>query len=257
MEEEIARILYINIKKENDINEQFIEKIISIVIDYLDIKKYSGKYNITKLNRFNEGSYDYSNQIIDINNRIFCTKESHRKKYINLLQTLLHELIHAKQYGNIFEINNAENLIIYSEIGYDLNYRENVLKTKYSRKEMTSYSSLINKYYLYSPLERLAEIDSLNYMIRVLSILEYNKELEKTKKDYIYSYLRGYEEKLNKIVPPTPFFLNKIGCNMFLDNIYCLSQDEEDMAKFRLGLECSDEIYNKFKTIYKRKVKKK
>jgi len=253
MEELLAKLIYDNVSHGIDINDVFIRSIIEIVIDVWKIQEYKGDYKINKnLKQEMLANYSKIQNSISINEQLLINPNNSffyginvndlYNKYHCVLQILLHELIHAKQFeiGKL-DINNIENLIIYSENKHRLEFTQCD-----SLSDLMKYlliSRFAKKYYLYSPMERLAEIDSSKIVKTVSEILNISDITDAMDLNINYNLVRGYEFKNDNLVPPTPYYLSKINSDKYISEITTLGLSEKNYNKLRFGLECEEDDF--------------
>ncbi|HIR74054.1 TPA: hypothetical protein IAB95_00970 [Candidatus Ventrenecus avicola] len=218
MEEQLAKLIYDYTKKEKIIDKEFIESFAEIVVDNYNSKKYLNSIvydesspdntimSYTNISRsITIYQQNLNNEISFIITYFLHSNNSFLIKNLLILKTLMHELIHVKQYKIYDEkkkeetntIEDAVTFISWSIVSItDLEeFLMNILGKKNTvNKKLTELTQKrIDKSYLYAPLETMAEIDACKIMKKILHILRLNhQEVE------LFTYFNY--EILNKVL---------------------------------------------------------
>ena len=265
MEELLARLIYNNVKNNKEIDENFIRLIVDLVIDEWKIQDYQGDVSVKNKSNTNElASYDFYYKRIILNEELLAKKffnfsyglgvKTPLNKYLAIIYIVLHELVHAKQYDikKAF-YDEAEKLIVYSEIEHEI---EAINNNKIKSSKFRKYLKLLSDYYLFSPIEKIAEVDSVIVVGRISSLLNDNYMYEVLKLMAFYNLVRGYRYENKLLYPPTPMYLNIIGETKYIDRINELSLTCSDLEKLRLGLNCNLNTYFNVCDNYSRQMEK-
>ncbi len=216
---------YVENNKEADYN--FVDKIIEIFVNYQNLNEYVKGCHFDNQMEKNLANYNFDSRIISVNPQVFfsflkffssCYKFDEKDlkifPYINVVKPVLHELIHSYQY----KICDSDNNDIEAKIlKLCFNYLYLELKLQNQKvpriiqnlqlNQVENIYSVYDKYYLYAPHERLANIKSYQILKAVAQKLNltglYNYEDLEIQK----IFLQAYDNCLN----PTYFYLKKLG----------------------------------------------
>ena len=222
MNNNILNKLYLYIENNKIIDDNFIYYSIQKLLK--QYKLYNQVKNICVINN-NDSYYSYYNKTIAINLKYekelikalihILKKDLDNKSYISLINLLLlesiyHEIEHAKQYKLVkSNINNTEAKLLNLSFNYYIDKNT-------SEKKVNEYFNALNKeynnqldYYFCSPDERLAYIKSTNIIYKYSKLVQKNKIVI----DYInYHWLENivdeYEIKEDKIICPIKKFFD-------------------------------------------------
>jgi len=219
--------------------------------DTIDEKYEGGHYtpqDLTVTHRYNKILKESSNLTVDVKN-------------LFLVEILLHELNHGLHYKDNYEkalnaelgIKASGDLLDYCKdtllsYNYDIDYSNPKYKDAYN----ANYSSFTS--------ERLCEIDSFEYLKKLIYKYENNEErkwrlIDLVDLELYYWYLNGYEVKDNKVISPVSKFSDSFRLKRkfwFLNIVNkVLLKDEENNTKelFKLGLTVkpsSVDAYNEY-----------
>lgn len=240
MELEILKLIYDYSKNGKIADEDFINKIIELIVNEKKLDKYLR--NVVFLNQGiarSDGTtiayYDYREKNIavslkdmkkalDDNSRITSLfKDFEQIMALNLAITrfMLHELEHANQSKRIFNSldDSIETKLLKASTKYykflsNGDLMEKICFDKASEEEILAYASQINKlyreYYLYNPSERLADIISYKTILNIIRPIENNVSKLKIfeRELFLSALLRGYQTLYNRITCPTETFLS-------------------------------------------------
>ena len=264
MEDFLARLIFDNVKNNKDIDDKFIERVIEIVIQNWNISNYKGDYKIVRLDR-GMATYNYYRNCLTINydllddiSKIYnFVSLGLLQKYQFVLQVLLHELKHCSQFDiTSMSYNNLEKLIIYSENSTKIKICKN---RTFTNPDSIKHLNLKQKYYSYSPMERIAEIDSSKVVKNVSKILNDDYTNDIMNFNIFYNNIRGYDYKDGKLIPPTLYYLSMTKCDKHIKRIIKLGNSEGEKNKLRFGLDVNEDYFletgKEFESYYK-KVKK-
>ncbi len=285
--EKLLSLIYNYSINDKLVDEEYIEKFIDVVINSKLLDKYVCDLQIlsSENDKLPEGcvsAYNLTDKTIyvDFNKINKYLQEADRYQalfnedeqtfYKNSIfsQAILHELEHANQYKIMDNEESLEakilNLSKHNLKDSEINELE---KNGYSIKDITIYiikrQMVYSKFYLKSPLERLAEIKSYQEMIILLSnikkIVPNLLDFEQATK--IEALLQGFDYEDGKVISPTAFYLKKMGEEQALkkfdwydeDYYKALEKSEtnyslEDRLKYGLMIDES-EIYECLKTL--------
>lgn len=202
MELELLKLFYDYSTREKLVDEYYIDKFLDIVINEKELNNYVKNINIIidensffsissfeddqtiasynpffKTIKVCEYTFDYLFDFIDKYDAIFYDEKIFYKNAF-ISQTLLHEIEHAMQ-EKIIDTENSDlsNILKYSSYSLDNNLKEKLMNKGYDNdsiiKFMISQKKIKRKNYIknysISPHERLAEINSYQEMINILS----------------------------------------------------------------------------------------
>ena len=243
MQYRLAKLLYDYSIKRKTVDENYIYKVIDIVIAGRSLTRYVKKYEIIRESQaiftsegeaYGVASYNPQKQIITLSlegirkkieqfkdtfSHLFDS-ELEQYLYINYIvtQTILHELEHANQSRLMNEFDGMEPRILRAAVPLEKTVEELVKEKEISIEEAKRYierkaQEIQKKYYelyKYAPAERLAEIKSNTQLIDVLTHLEVQTE---RLVNFIYAgvlefMLKGYT---NNIYSPTAHYIKGIG----------------------------------------------
>lgn len=261
----LISLIYDYVKNNKVLDRDFINSILDIVINELELNDYVKDSEIIYVPRKNRkryimAYYDHFSRVIEVNLQISLErlKEEAKKLRLSHIETsyfiakelteaILHELEHAHQVKKYDKDgNNLESLIIKGAFAHKNIIRKDLLfllMNGYSEKELlTRYKTIKRgiKYYKYDPLERLADYHALNYIKEILKELNVGDRIMlHTYYEECKNYIRGYE--LQK--EPTKFFLAKVGGLKDWQEIERLSTDCDLKTRLSLGLPITKDEY--------------
>lgn len=261
----LISLIYNYVKNNRVLDKDFIDSILDIVINELELNDYVKDSEIIYVpgknrKRYLMAYYDHFSRVIEINLQVSLERLREEAKKLRLsgvetsyfiakelAEAILHELEHAhqvKEYDR--DGNNLESLIIKGAFDHKNIIRKYLLfllMDGYSEKELlTRYKTIKRgiKYYKYDPLERLADYHALNYMKEILKELNIrDRVMLHTYYEEYKNYIRGYE--LQK--EPTKFFLAKVGGLKDWQEIERLSTDCDLKTRLSLGLPITKDEY--------------
>lgn len=205
MEDQILKLIYDYSKNNRIIDKKYIDNVINIMVNFLDVNNY-----VSKLNFKNSEENENNKLNIKINNKsdfkllgynfisqeINCYKDkiSEMYQYFNNLnldtdknlyskttlctQSILHELYHVDQKRKIKEENDTESKILDLAVGLSdkeflLEMNNNELNNDNEKAKKLSLlmirMMLYMENYKYDPHERMAEIDSYKLIKKIIS----------------------------------------------------------------------------------------
>ena len=203
MEEQLAKLIYDYTKKEKIIDKEFIESFAEIVVDNYAINEYLNKIVYEKTSsknsvmcyQNNNGTRKITIYRNDLNQEVNFLVNSFFKgnstvliKNVLILQMLMHELMHIKQYKTynekkIEKANTIEDAVTFIAWSITLitdfeAILMNILGKKNAiNKKLTELTQKrIDKVYFFDPIERMAEIDACQIMKKILYILKLNHQ---------------------------------------------------------------------------------
>ena len=268
MEEKLAQLVYEYAKEKKEIDNSFIVKAFTIIKN-----EYQTKNMVIKNEEMNRLAA-YKEDVIRINKKAVIEVSKEHKdlysnintefdffKYIYFIKILLHEFEHAKQQKTIQYENSIEGYIVQREL--------NILNILYNtRKNYAEYLYKYNKfkknyykYCLFSPVERLADIKSIEISGKISRLLQEENTINLIKVIHCNYLLSGYREKelKERIDSPTKFYLDKQNCIYDWDYIEDLATNMPQIKRIKLGLDCDEnklnEIYEKQKELSKKLIR--
>lgn len=261
----LISLIYDYVKNNRVLDKDFIDKILDVVINELELNDYVIDSEIInepgkRRKTYTIAYYNFYSRIIEVNLQVALERLKEEAKKLRLTsietsyfiakelaETILHELEHAsqvKEYDR--DGNNLESLIIKRAFAHKTIIRSDILlllMNGYSEKELLMRYKTIKrgiKYYKYDPLERLADYHALNYIKEILKELNVgDRVMLHTYYEEYKNYIRGY--KLQK--EPTKFFLAKVGGLKDWQEIERLSTDCDLKTRLSLGLSITKDEY--------------
>ena len=261
MQLRLARLLYDYSINRKTVDENYIYKVIDIVIAGRGLAQYVSKYEIIRESQtvfageeegYQVAFYDPNKQSITLSLE-GITKAIEESKdifihlfpstlekylYINFIvtQTILHELEHANQSRLMNEFNGMEPRILRATVPLKMEKKaasKLVGSKEISFDEAKKYIEYLvleaqKKYhalYTYAPEERLAEIRSNQQLIDALNILkgQANKIISFSYANIFENMLRGYDDY---IISPTVHYLKEMGNEKDLKQFDWYDEDE-------------------------------
>ena len=249
MEERLAQLVYEYSKNNKQIDDKFIKTAFTIIE-----KSYGFENMILKEERMNKLA-SYRNNIITIDtNQIINVGSKHKNlylnigtgfnsyKYIYLIKILLHEFEHAKQQQIIQFEDSAEGYIVKQEL--------NILNIIYfTRKNHLDYINKMNKikknykkYFMFSPIERLADIKSIQKAGAISCMLQETNTRNLIRITHCEYLLSSYfaDELKNRLNSPTKFYLDMQNCQYDWDYIEELASNLSQISRIKFGLDCDE-----------------
>lgn len=263
MVKELSKLIHEYASTNKKIDPDFILEVVNIGVCAYDIEDYIsgiipintnnfGAYSLDKLVRIN---LDLLNEkcLGDENKFKLSEIENSYRKYINVVQTILHELEHAKQYKKITHIEkNLETMVLISSLPAEriimdkndktLDDIPKTMKESYFKEQFEIYK----KYYKYAPEERMAEIDSRKECLKIINyLLDKNSRFSLMYRYMIYNlYLKGYE---NNVIP-TKLYLEKRGYLELWEPIDRFSRNYSYLDRARTGTKLTNLEKEQIKT---------
>ena len=246
--EKILKIVYDKSKNNDFLSIKDIEKIIDYLLEKNILNRYVKDLKVFKDESTSVMSYSRVTKTLCIFRKNLLKQisayESQARNAIsdneiyyfinfNLLHIILHEIEHVKNEKKIILNNDLESKIINTEIQCLINDRniEGYEKDKKKFNEMEKAMEIYNKYYIYSPQERIAEINSYTEVHKLTEQGKYfiphtNKIMELL----IYrSLLKGYEK--DRMYCPTMYYLEKICKKDEYKDLPIYNKDKNKMEK--------------------------
>jgi len=262
MNEEIVKLINFYINKDKSINKEFISEIINLVLTNDNLSEYIfdieeekgfGFFHRSTIAVYSPVSklirYNYKKLIsegIKKNKSVFSNvKLSNTYLYLYILQMILHEIEHARQFHKIDEMITLEDYILKQE----MNFLDNTIKKlkndiatdNQSIKllaETLEYTQKRKVLYEFSPVERLADIYAKYQTCDIANYLDNPIYKDMMMYDYYQALLRGYHFNENKqeINVPTKYFFDKMSLGFVWDEIIERTSNLSDLEKIKLGL---------------------
>lgn len=244
------------------IDQKFISDVVNIGVIKYNIEDYisgilpleNNQFGSYSMDKFIKINIDLLNEMYIFSNTNFKLKPDEIKyyKYINVVQKILHELEHAKQYKQLIDMKkDLETMVLIGSLPIQrliLNKDNKTLegipeteKRQYCKEQFEIYK----KYYDYAPEERMAEINSREECLNIINELAGEEsKLSLMYKYIIYNFtLRGYE---NNIIP-TKLYLEKRGYLEFWDPINKFSNNYSYIERGKTGTFLTEEEKEKIK----------
>lgn len=279
MEEFIARIICDYAKADKPLDNDLIVEIAKIVIDYKKLDDYVKKLTFTKdLNDLVFASYGSIEKEISLNfayiyglvdtlscfMQLFTGDERLIFIYLIIIQNLLHELEHAHQ-ARKYDIavdRSLETMLIRA-----CNKPFFIPDGLYTSREeaIAAITGRRKQYYLYDPMERLAEIKSMTETANVVKCVrrEYPELFSFMQSLAKERYLLAYAEANEVGLCPTQIYLDGVGRHDEWKKFSFYSDDNDELIRkvskkysleFRLkhGLPVSMDEYNWYAEPFKK-----
>lgn len=246
----INKLIHDYSSKNKKVDPEFILNIVNIYIKEYLIDDYvtgimpidDNCYAAYSLDKFIRINIDLLNDkyLCEENSFGLSEQENNYFKYINVVQKILHELEHAKQYKKIVNIKkDLETMVLIGSLAVErilINKNDKTLDDipkSIQESYFRNQSDIYKKYYKYAPEEKMAEIDSRKECLRLIAdLLGKNSELYTMYKYNIYDlYLKGYE---NDIIP-TKLYLEKRGYLELWEPIDRFSKNYSYIERARTG----------------------
>lgn len=272
MNQEFANIINYYSSKYEFINEEFINKIIKLVLNNDDLDQYiidtKAEENFGLFKKSVIATYSPASKLIRYNLKKLILEGIKKNKktfsrikisntylYLFILQSLLHEIEHARQFRKISKITTSEDYILFLELSF-LNQASEKIIDMIERND-SDFKVAINTMdyvfkrgilYEFSPSERLADIYAKEQTYDVANFLENFQYHEMMQYDYLESLLRGYRiDKSKKDVIPTKYFFDNMDKPFVWDEITKNTNDLLELEKIKLGLEVKKESLKEIK----------
>lgn len=272
MNQEFANIINYYSSKYEFINEEFINKIIKLVLNNDDLDQYiidtKAEENFGLFKKSVIATYSPASKLIRYNLKKLILEGIKKNKktfsrikisntylYLFILQSLLHEIEHARQFRKISKITTSEDYILFLELSF-LNQASEKIIDMIERND-SDFKVAINTMdyvfkrgilYEFSPSERLADIYAKEQTYDVANFLENFQYHEMMQYDYLESLLRGYRiDKSKKDVIPTKYFFDNMDKPFVWEEIIKNTNDLLELEKIKLGLEVKKESLKEIK----------
>lgn len=290
MNEQILKLIYDYSNNGKLADKNFIEQIVKIVCEYENISKYIKNIEFKPINSQDNSSiagYNYKEKKIILFyeqlNKYLNTKKSSDVfisssekifyKNVEIVDSILHELEHAKQSKVMETESNLESSILkITGVGksrelFEAQLRKmgygNALVNIFLEEKMKNYY----KYYNFAPHERLAEINAHSKMADIIyPIKNFIPNIYKLENIFIVrNKLKGYTLD-NKLISPTVYYLRnqneEVNLNKFSwydkneDKCLVLSKNLYNTEKrINLGLPIDSIEYSRLNRDYNKLVK--
>ncbi len=257
MEKEIFDIIHSYQDSNRDIDFNFIMEIIMLACKYYDINYYiqnteirndihrpQAQYNLTtKEIYFN---LDSINKVLfSLNDEFESLKYNKSFRYLYATKILLHEIEHAYQHKKLEEQNDIESEILRAEYypAYDIMKNNILLRIP----KIIYHKALRERYYYFSPSERLAEHGACECIEKVAFTMKDEQSYDIIKHLKYRNILRGYNVGLRNDLScnPTKTYLEKINPGYDYSIIEDLASGMNQYDRIRFGLEVDKEKLNK------------
>lgn len=233
-------LIYSYLSKDKKVDLEFVKTVLFIVNDEKKLSKYIN--NISIDNNLNcKGAYynliqDISINIdkitheISLNDDKYSKNENKLRRYIEVTESILHEIEH----GNQEKIKDTEDsleskILVASTRNRDLIFKD--IKTPYinfiTYLKLKSFKAKYHKYYDCCPYERLAYIKASKKILELVRRFEYTSIIEYKKFIMLMDCLKGY----SKYVSPTIYYIKKMNKGF---------SDWEEISDIGLGLDYED-----------------
>lgn len=242
MNSKILRLVFDYSKNGNLVDENFIEKLIELVVSEKNLHQYVKDLEFRELQEVEEritvASYNFINFNIFVNPPAIFYFWEHDNRYDWLLsdfelvlyknlmvtQFVLHELEHANQLKQVMEKDNKDELEMkflnacLQDVAYlhdpkifplinsgDLRFTDllNYVESKRLRQK---------EFYDQDPTERMAEINSYDVVVSCLEQLGGVPNLLAVERSgFLEAMLRGYAYQCDRLIAPSSIFLDGVG----------------------------------------------
>ena len=280
MEVEILRLIYDYSVKGKIADSKFIDKIIEIVVTKRNLDDYVQDVIFTdQLDKSDDmvvfAEYNYFCRKISMDfesvqlllkhagkyDPLFNTLEQVMFRNFTITQIILHELEHAHQYmqadNNID--NSVETKLFRESFRLDLVMNRKFLSGEISGSDFDTYKELCRQFYVFDPLERLAQINSFRTVVSSIEAIKdcvpglYEFESASLTEAMISGYVEAYEKGS---VSPTQFYLFSLGQSSVWSEFDFYDDNAEKLEnklrskynlgeRFKFGLPVSNEEYQK------------
>lgn len=257
MEQEISSIISKYQTLNKDIDLDFIIEIIILYSDHYDLNDYILNTTIFNNASMPQAQYNITNKeiymnpisinkiLLELDNEFEVLKHSKSFGYLYVIKILLHEIEHAYQQKKLNEQSDLESEILRAEYShaYDI-MRENILLRI---PKMLYLNKLKDKYYNYSPSERLAEHIACEKIEKISFTMQDEKSYDVFQHFKYGNILRGYNVGLINYLSdaPTKTYLEKVNPCYAYSIIENLGQNMSQDERMKFGLEVEKEILNK------------
>lgn len=221
----ISKVLLSYCKKEKYADEEFILKILKIIISSRKNKEYVKNIEIGKeIQNGGVAYYDFFNKELLVT--LTPQKKDVYEYNLKILYFILHELEHVEQYKISRNSDNSMKKTLLSESlfpnllkekiqNFDFKHAtpEETFKLSAQIEYATIRGEMYSKLYEFLPAERMAEIDSFKYILDIIDRCKCDgikEQKEEYEKGYAIRELMGYREKNGIIECPTYTFYSQI-----------------------------------------------
>ncbi len=253
---ELYYLILQELKTGKTISSNFLKELEALIIPSLNLEPFVSTITDGKMGNKEEACYNYNAKkiIIDLSKLqkgardiedYLSLKSSILHPYLLVSQSVIHEVLHAKQYEQILsKANNLETKILIASLIYKIAYQDEDMEQACLAKGLDE-NFFLAKYHLYlanyelAPEERLAELVSLSLMIKLLTYFgqEESKLTSYETLKLLKIALKGYKETLN----PTKTYLEILGTTKYLTSAELAGKDLSLSRRIKLGLEISPE----------------
>ena len=239
-----------------------IYKIFELMLaEFSEVKPYINDFQVTHANNDalgscdNEdkavlGSYDNEDKIVTINMLNIISDDSINNKFIQIIETIRHEIEHANNLRKLHTKGNdiETTLIRYSLIDYAMQNHLGYLSPfdmNHYEPRYAAYKKSLN--YESDPAERIARINAWKYVVNLLKNRRGSSDLHEASKNLFYAYVCGYKNNDYGLNPPTYEYLLNLG---FYHEFYLLKKRVEEKkycfnTRLKYGLPLSENEYYK------------
>lgn len=256
MLEELAKLVIEYSHEQKNIDDSFIKKVIIIANKYYLLNDYINDVVVFKKYWNASASYGLDNKFIIANihsinksiekleNEFPCLKKTQLFKYLYCVQILFHEIEHVKQQRIVEKIDDIESEILRAEFMPFYKAKDaTIIKRFFEYRKQTK---LYHQFYIFSPSERLAQINSFETITEVCGLLDDEISYNLMKYYKFENLLKGYNIGLINYLAniPTKFYLQKTNPNYDYGKVEKMSVglDPESLIKFGL-YSSSEELY--------------
>ncbi len=284
MELEILKLIYGYSVKGKLVDSKFIDKLIEIVVTKKNIHNYVRDIRFTdELEKNDYGAvcatYDFFSMEIAVDyesiqivmgkrrhyDQLFCSLEQMMFRNLTITEMILHELEHACQNkkaddksDNSIEAKLINACLVLEQAMKNPRTLHALLKGKDFSIYFEEYKRLYKQYYVFNPIERLAEVNVFQTIVNSIEpIEEYIPNLyEFEQASLVEAMLRGYTDSWNQGICPTQVYLFGTGQSNVWSELNFYNQEYSQLMKsvsdgynnltrkLSLGLPVSYDEYN-------------
>ena len=231
MEEKLAKLVYDYIKEGRNLDMDFISKVTEIAVDSRDLGDYvlqemfinapeSNSVAVylpdTKKIIFNIAGVNRAEELADFYSDLFEQEENVVSFNLTIAQWILHEVEHAWQ-EKVFRTagdQSFEHELIVACLDAKRWHKKNAKRGLTEEEIKQRRAELMREYYMFDPLERLAEIKSHEVIIKVVELLKEHYptlyDVEQTK--YLEKLVDKHPETIKERSCPTEVYLKGVEC---------------------------------------------
>lgn len=209
----MSREIYDLLKDHRNLDDDFINIAFELfMLEDRSLEDYIRDFKIVDVNSRNLGTYSNEDREICVNKNNILHDKSIKNKKLLALETIRHEIEHARNLKRLYECrNDIESMIVkFSLLDYAIDHG---LARVSSFDQVDPFTMAMRKAdnYEIDPGERLVEIKAWKYMVNLLKNQRTSEDLLIARSMLFYSYIRGYKNNGYYLDPPTYQYLLNTG----------------------------------------------